>query len=512
MVSKYIRSFMVGVAAAFALVGTALACDTTLSGQIDTATVRKVQETLRKAKGPKTICFADSAGGYIAAGLEIWEELSSYQPGATTVLLPNSRCLSACAVAFMGGQKPIGRGVRSPARFMDSSSKLGFHRPYIPLDNVSAKDLAKFVRFSAQISRRLSNAKSFIRDYVAVTTKIPNTRYAISSTGYIGDASVGFHDNFYRAFPAFVLREMYKRDPNEFYYITDKYDAFRNGIFMTDINAPDRANLSNEELNDVCKLYDAAFSLYSWWSYANFERVYKNGVLYFKLPAKDVYSSTCWILPRDDLAGYQVVTTFTAEGNASIDVEQFQTIKESNLNLIPYAVVNRSKGPVIDRRRCKKYLINDECLSRKELVVRIQRSLKAKDCYNGKIDGIFGAGTKKALAILEIEFNNRVLTNIASDLMSSNYFCMTAPAASSGDVGCGWYLITSCSRNYFSLKRKDSQCGATAVVNTSGRQFPNFRNGFFCAVAGPLSKTRATQLQRSAARQGCSSAYIKRNC
>ena len=73
---------------------------------------------------------------------------------------------------------------------------------------------------------------------------------------------------------------------------------------------------------------------------------------------------------------------------------------------------------------------------------------------------------------------------------------------------CGWYVVLGCFKRYRAAENRANNIGAY-VVDTNN--YPNFRNGWFCAVDGPHSKRRARQLRR-AWRGTVSDAYAKSAC
>ncbi len=73
---------------------------------------------------------------------------------------------------------------------------------------------------------------------------------------------------------------------------------------------------------------------------------------------------------------------------------------------------------------------------------------------------------------------------------------------------CGWYVVLGCFQGYGAAERRANNIGAT-VVDTN--DYPNFRNGWYCAVDGPHSKRRAKQLRRSW-RGTVHDAYAKAAC
>lgn len=74
---------------------------------------------------------------------------------------------------------------------------------------------------------------------------------------------------------------------------------------------------------------------------------------------------------------------------------------------------------------------------------------------------------------------------------------------------CGWYAIYSCHESRRAAVRDINRAGYGGVINT--RDVPNFRNGFYCVVDGPISKGNA-QRRVNRSRRHFDSPYIKNGC
>lgn len=74
------------------------------------------------------LCF-DSPGGSYLEGLRIADLLNQFRMGSAVPA--NTRCESACALAFMGGVffHPEGEGTSGPDRVLHPRARLGFHAP-----------------------------------------------------------------------------------------------------------------------------------------------------------------------------------------------------------------------------------------------------------------------------------------------------------------------------------------------------------------------------------------------
>lgn len=73
-----------------------------------------------------------------------------------------------------------------------------------------------------------------------------------------------------------------------------------------------------------------------------------------------------------------------------------------------------------------------------------------------------------------------------------------------------WYAIASCSTLRNPAKRAARRIRNGYVVDTSDPDYPNFRDGYFCAVAGPYKKFRAKRRASRMRNRGFHSAYVKR--
>ncbi|MFZ1815479.1 MAG: hypothetical protein WBO55_16955 [Rhizobiaceae bacterium] len=71
---------------------------------------------------------------------------------------------------------------------------------------------------------------------------------------------------------------------------------------------------------------------------------------------------------------------------------------------------------------------------------------------------------------------------------------------------CGWYAIVGCARSW-DQANADAPAG-TYVIDTN--QYPNFRNGWFCAADGPYATRDQVPLWQW--KQYRSDAYVKSAC
>ena len=74
----------------------------------------------------------NSDGGSFYAGLALSDLIASYS--VATYVGPGDRCLSSCAIAFLGGQNVYLRGMpQVPARYVHAEGTVGFHSPFSEL-------------------------------------------------------------------------------------------------------------------------------------------------------------------------------------------------------------------------------------------------------------------------------------------------------------------------------------------------------------------------------------------
>lgn len=111
-----------------------LVCTHTINEQITTSTVDRLRaafdaspETFRE---PVSALCLNSPGGSLVAGLEIARFAN--QEIIRTVIRSDATCLSACAIAFLGGAGAIGMW-SYPSRTLYPGGDLGFHAPDINL-------------------------------------------------------------------------------------------------------------------------------------------------------------------------------------------------------------------------------------------------------------------------------------------------------------------------------------------------------------------------------------------
>lgn len=121
-----------------------------MKGDIQQGDVQRLDEALQSsgithAQDPwrRIVVALDSAGGSYHEGLDL--ALAFRRRGLATVVRSGNRCLSACAIAFLGGTalpkdpNPVGDDEplpdQLPERSIEPGAILGFHAPYLSVPN-----------------------------------------------------------------------------------------------------------------------------------------------------------------------------------------------------------------------------------------------------------------------------------------------------------------------------------------------------------------------------------------
>ncbi|MEM9911392.1 MAG: hypothetical protein AAF922_11480 [Pseudomonadota bacterium] len=128
-------------------------CSISLSGQIETGDVAALSQIVDPViaeddnypdfrTGAQIVLCLQSTGGSFLEGLRLAEYVS--EKAITTKVIPGGTCLSACALAFMGGNLDTRSGVGwLSSRYLHPTSTLGFHAPRLdlPEDGFTRKDV-----------------------------------------------------------------------------------------------------------------------------------------------------------------------------------------------------------------------------------------------------------------------------------------------------------------------------------------------------------------------------------
>lgn len=241
-------------------------CHIRLIGKIRPGDAKQLKEALSNfPKKPWTkigLCL-DSIGGSFSEGIRIAEMLlgkglkfsSDDEAGNLSIFTyieKDKKCYSACAIIFMAGHcHEIKENVGYlTERYLHVKGKLGFHSPYITLDQ------------SQYDKETVENA------YNLAALAVRN----LAKLGH-GLTSGGLSPN-YKFMPQALIIEMLSRGKNEFYKIDTVHRAKINFIELIGVKKP--KNLNSCHYNKICQ--NAYYS-------------YLNGQLDF---AKDNSNSKCW--------------------------------------------------------------------------------------------------------------------------------------------------------------------------------------------------------------------------
>ena len=255
-------------------------CNIQLTGVIRSGDVERLEALLNKIEFDGELAYSsvclNSPGGNYVEGVKIAKLLVGW--GTATVIRDGAKCLSACAIAFMGGSH-ADEGGSIIRRFLHVKGQLGFHAPYLNVKagkyNKEAVNDAYFVALSAV---------SELMDFLMLAKR-----------------RVG-GDPIAQVKPGLV-KAMLQRKQDEFYYIDD---VGRAGLWhISLIGAKIKKDVPTLGLQNACE------NLYHWRVLnANHERemnavfpktVFKGevngGVLTFHMQIGEYEELTCRLIP-----------------------------------------------------------------------------------------------------------------------------------------------------------------------------------------------------------------------
>ena len=107
-------------------------CDYFYSGEVEEGDAQKIEDAIHPTALGTDLCF-DSPGGSFQEGIKMFYTIWNMGSVRTRVV-DGDICMSACAIAFMGGSMLEGTGViRFRKSFLEPGSRLGFHSPILVL-------------------------------------------------------------------------------------------------------------------------------------------------------------------------------------------------------------------------------------------------------------------------------------------------------------------------------------------------------------------------------------------
>lgn len=163
--------FLVGIVAGASLICDAFGAELHAVGTINDGwgQIRQIALTGKITPGDATrlsravtgedswIVVLDSPGGDYKEGLALAELFK--QRKIRTVVRNGMRCLSACAIAFLGGSALGEEGTEPFARSIGQTSRLGFHAPFIDL----AQGALTVARVEAAYDQAIKTVTDFVR-------------------------------------------------------------------------------------------------------------------------------------------------------------------------------------------------------------------------------------------------------------------------------------------------------------------------------------------------------------
>lgn len=177
-------------------------CNYRLTGQVAQGDSEKLKAIHNSQDDFATLCL-NSEGGSFTEGLELAEFIRTSR--IKTYLEPDSKCYSACALAFMSGAHTVYEVGVFPERNMHHTANLRFHRPSI---------LKSDVKLNEEQTDQL---------YAATLASVANMLSKFS-TERAGDGSLWF--------PAPLLQKVMETENTSYFQIdtVDKAGLFRIGV------------------------------------------------------------------------------------------------------------------------------------------------------------------------------------------------------------------------------------------------------------------------------------------
>jgi len=195
------------------------ACDYLFSGPIETGDAAQFEDIGRTYSGEK-ICF-DSEGGSLLEGQRIFDRIWEYQ--LITRVEAGQKCLSACAIAFLGGSLTQGTAV---VHFMDRKispgARLGFHAPSLGLDTQNSYN-------SAQVNKAFEIALS-------------------AAEGLFRIKATELHS--VKPMSDFLYYQILRTRPDDMYYIDTVGRAVMANIPLQNINYPTK--MTERMIENIC--------------------------------------------------------------------------------------------------------------------------------------------------------------------------------------------------------------------------------------------------------------------
>lgn len=133
-------------------------CDYFYFGDVEEGDAQKIEDAIRPTASGTDLCL-NSPGGSFQEGVKMFNTI--WNKGSVRTRVVNGDiCMSACAIAFMGGSMLEGTGViRFRQSFVEPGSQLGFHSPTLDLPE-GGQYSSEVVEFSYELALE-SSARMF---------------------------------------------------------------------------------------------------------------------------------------------------------------------------------------------------------------------------------------------------------------------------------------------------------------------------------------------------------------
>lgn len=135
-----------------------------VSGPIEAGDTGRLERSAGKGleNGSSLIVSLNSGGGDYREGLKLAEYFLAND--IATVVEDGAACLSACAIAFLGGVRTWEEGITFTARSISPRARLGFHAPFLNVERRLPSD--------DEISRAYDKAVKTITDFIRISERL----------------------------------------------------------------------------------------------------------------------------------------------------------------------------------------------------------------------------------------------------------------------------------------------------------------------------------------------------
>lgn len=213
-------------------------CSVTLEGEIGAGDAQALYQIAERkglleppdsgepSNSPENALCLNSLGGSYLEGRIMAEIVHRY--GITTRVEKDAVCFSACAFLFMAG-RTRGYETDGTSRYLDAKGRLGFHAPYLQLDENE-------VFSGAELTSRMTTLNKILAEFI----------------------EFGSYSSIFDHRPMFslaLLGQMLSAGPDEMFEVRTIEDASRWGISLSGI--PERRKIDENGLITACLNFQA---------------------------------------------------------------------------------------------------------------------------------------------------------------------------------------------------------------------------------------------------------------